>query len=200
MVELQRLTGMRSGEVVIMRTRHIGMTGKVWVYQPTEHKTAHHGHARIVYLGPRAQAVLRAALDAYLFQPAEAVTDLRRERHARRVTPAGQGNEPGTNQRAEPKRTPKDHYTTDSYRRAIVRACNKADRAARVGRDMADDERLVPRWHPHQLPHNYATNARREYGLEAAQILLGHSSALVTDAVYAERDTAKAMEVVKAIG
>ncbi len=60
--------------------------------------------------------------------------------------------------------------------------------------------RLVERWHPHQLRHNYATDVRRRYGLEAAQILLGHSSALVTEAVYAERDLTKTMTIVRQIG
>ena len=56
------------------------------------------------------------------------------------------------------------------------------------------------RWHPHQLRHNAATNLRREFGLEAAQLALGHSSALVTDAVYAERDRTKVMEIMKRVG
>ena len=38
-----------------------------------------------------------------------------------------------------------------------------------------------------------------EFGLEAAQILLGHSKAGVTQ-VYAEIDKTKAIELVKAIG
>ena len=42
-------------------------------------------------------------------------------------------------------------------------------------------------WHPHQLRPSYATNVRREFGLEAAQILLGPSKADVTQ-IYAERD------------
>lgn len=41
---------------------------------------------------------------------------------------------------------------------------------------------------------------RREFGLEAAQIALGHSRVLVTDAVYAERDAAKVVEMMKKIG
>jgi hypothetical protein len=36
--------------------------------------------------------------------------------------------------------------------------------------------------------------------LEAAAVVLGHSSALVTDAVYAERDAAKVAEVMRKIG
>jgi integrase len=41
---------------------------------------------------------------------------------------------------------------------------------------------------------------RRESGLEVAQLALGHASAQVTDAVYAERDRAKVMDVMRKIG
>jgi hypothetical protein len=58
MVELQRLTAMRPGEVVIMRTRDVDRSGDVWVYRPGSHKTEHHGRGREVYLGPRAQELL----------------------------------------------------------------------------------------------------------------------------------------------
>ena len=54
-------------------------------------------------------------------------------------------------------------------------------------------------WHPHRLRHNYATNVRREFGLEAAQILLGHSKADITQ-IYAERDMSRAATVAAKIG
>jgi hypothetical protein len=41
---------------------------------------------------------------------------------------------------------------------------------------------------------------RREFGLEAARIILGHSSASVTDAVYAQRDMERIAQVMGAIG
>ncbi|MBU0616629.1 MAG: hypothetical protein KKI02_02825, partial [Planctomycetes bacterium] len=47
--------------------------------------------------------------------------------------------------------------------------------------------RRAYRWHPHQWHHNAATSLRGEFGLEAAQLTLGHGSAQTTDAVYAER-------------
>jgi integrase len=40
MVELQRLSGMRSGEVVIMRTCDLDTSGNVWIYTPRFHKPA----------------------------------------------------------------------------------------------------------------------------------------------------------------
>jgi len=35
---------------------------------------------------------------------------------------------------------------------------------------------------------------------EAAQLVLGHSSAMVTDAVYAERDMTKVVDVIRRVG
>ena len=54
MIELQRLTGMRPGEVCIMRTCDLDTSGEVWVYTPEPHKTEHHGKERRIYLGPTA--------------------------------------------------------------------------------------------------------------------------------------------------
>ena len=55
------------------------------------------------------------------------------------------------------------------------------------------------RCRPHQLHHNAATRIRKEFGLEVAQILLGHSKADVTQ-VYAERDVSRAAAVAAKIG
>jgi site-specific recombinase XerC len=49
------------------------------------------------------------------------------------------------------------------------------------------------------LRHSTATEIRRRFGLEAAQVVLGHSGANVTE-VYAERDFELAMSVAKEIG
>ena len=54
-------------------------------------------------------------------------------------------------------------------------------------------------WHPHQLRHNAATRLRREYGLEAAQVILGHKTLAVTE-IYAEKNVAKAREIMGAVG
>jgi site-specific recombinase XerD len=55
------------------------------------------------------------------------------------------------------------------------------------------------RWAPNQLRHAAATEVRREFRLEAAQVILGHSQANVTQ-IYAERDLALGVEVARAIG
>jgi site-specific recombinase XerC len=58
---------------------------------------------------------------------------------------------------------------------------------------------IAHRCHPHQLRHAAATSIRARYGLEAAQVILGHAKADVTQ-VYAERDLTKAHEVMREIG
>jgi integrase len=88
MIRLQLLTGMRPGEVCIMRGIDFDTTGELWQYRPHIHKTAHHGHQRIVYLGPKAQEIvkpfLKTDLEQYLFSPAEAEVELLGRRGGRR--------------------------------------------------------------------------------------------------------------------
>lgn len=56
----------------------------------------------------------------------------------------------------------------DAYCRAIVRAC---------------EELKIDRWTPHHLRHTFLTRIREEYGIEAAQVLAGHTAPDMT-AVY----------------
>jgi integrase len=188
MIELQRLTGARPGEIAIVRPIDVDMNGKIWVYTPSKHKTALHGHERLIYLGPRAQEVLgpflQRRVDAYCFSPAEADVERRDVLHEKRETPLSCGNTPGTNRKEDPQRKPGEVYTVGAYRTAIVRACKRAG---------------VPEWHPHQLRHSAATALRREFGLETARVILGHRSAAVTT-MYAEADQQKAVEAMTRVG
>lgn len=202
MIELQRLTGMRPGEVVSMRAMDLDMSSSVWSYRPASHKTEHHGHLRIIEVGPRGQQVLtpflKADPSACLFSPvdAEAVRHARQRKLRKSRVQPSQKNRRRTN----PKRPPQTSYTVASYRRAITRGCDRADSHARAQLNLpVDAARQVPRWHPHQLRHSYATKIRRTYGLEAARILLGHRTMAVTE-VYADIDRAKVSSVVQAFG
>jgi site-specific recombinase XerC len=71
--------------------------------------------------------------------------------------------------------------------------------------DLSDDATAVKKWRadhhwfPNQLRHTAGTEIRKRYGLEAAQTVLGHSKADVTQ-VYAERDYALAARVAKEVG
>jgi integrase len=58
---------------------------------------------------------------------------------------------------------------------------------------------MIEDWAPNRLRHAAATEVRKKFGLEAAQVVLGHSSADITQ-VYAERDQELAAKVIKQIG
>ncbi|MBP3955058.1 site-specific integrase [Gemmata sp. G18] len=75
-------------------------------------------------------------------------------------------------------------YTVSGYRQAIERACLKAK---------------IEVWSPNQLRHTFATEARRLFGLEGAQVALGHSKADTTQ-IYAERDNTLSAKVASQIG
>jgi len=226
LVELQLLTGARPGELLGLRPCDIDFDAgpEIWAYRPAEHKNAFRGKERVIYFGPRAQEILRGFLvgrptHAYLFSPAEADAERRAELHKLRKTPLSCGNRPGTNRKEAPTRSPGSRYTAASYYRAIQYACEKAfplpeHLRARAGETRkAWERRLTPaqrkqirEWRrahsfsPYQLRHNAATRLRRQFGLEAAQLALGHASALITDAVYAERDREKVIEIMRRIG
>ena len=223
MVRFQRLTGCRPGEVCILRPCDIDRTKKVWAYTPESHKTEHHGRERVIYIGPKGQEVLMPYLlrsaDSYCFSPAESEAKRRERRHAARKTPIRYGNRPGsTSGTPQPKRSFGDCYTNDSYRRAIHRACDAVfpppeALARRYGENFQEwRERLTAklhedlkawraqhRWSPNQLRHAAATEIRRRFGLEAAQVTLGHASADVSQ-IYAERDLQKAEAIMGEVG
>jgi integrase len=222
MIRLQLLTGMRPGEVCGLRGSEIEMTGTLWLYRPASHKMTHHEHARTIYLGPQAQEIVRPFLHAdpasYLFSPMEAEQSRRDAMHARRKTPLSYGNSPGTNRKKKPQWAPSARYTTQSYSRAIAYACSKAfplppelDRQHgetlkqwRV-RLTAEEKKAILAWkrqhrfHPHQLRHSAATRLRKEFGLEAAQVILGHKTLTVTQ-VYAEKNVEAAVRIMGQIG
>lgn len=186
MVQLQQLTGMRPGEVCIMRTADLDTAGDVWFFRPAQHKTAWRGKARVIALGPKAQEVLRPwlrlALQEFLFQPREAMDQRRvdeRRRRKSRVQPSQL-----CRKKKRPKKVPGERYTTGTYGRAIADACKRAG---------------VPSWAPNQLRHTFATEVRRRFGLEAAQVSLGHAKADVTQ-VYAERDLDLAAKIAAEVG
>lgn len=58
---------------------------------------------------------------------------------------------------------------------------------------------LLLEWTPNQLRHSAATEIRKRFGLEAAQVAMGHAQANITQ-LYAERDLNLAAEVMRNIG
>jgi integrase len=203
MVRFQRFTGCRPGEVCQLRPMDLDRSAEVWQYRPASHKTEHHGRERVIFIGPQAQAILRPYLlreaAAHCFSPAESENKRHVEMRIRRkskVQPSQQ-----TRHAAKRARAPKESYTKDSYARAIRRGIDQANKAIRAdaAEFQIENPTLLAYWAPNRLRHSVGTTVRKQFGLEAAQVVLGHAKADVTQ-VYAERDSALAAEVMKKIG
>lgn len=197
MIQVQELAAMRPCEVVVMRACDLDMSGDVWIYQPHDHKNRWRGHDRFIPLGPQAQQILRPFLKlnttAYLFSPREAEAWRNEQRRANRKTPMTP-SQAKRRPKKKPKRPKHDHYDENAYRRAIEYGIKKANRQ----RDK-NGQPPIPHWCPLQLRHSRATEIRKRYGIEAAQVSLGHVRADVTQ-VYAERNLEAAVRIARETG
>jgi len=186
MVRLEQLTGMRPGEVCGMRMCDISMSGPVWEYRPETFKTEHHsGSARVIPIGPLGQAIIKPFLGmkttAHIFRP--------------------DPNDP---------RKWRSYYHVDSYRRAIWRACDKANPHAELScipsTKLTAEQKVeletwhkAHRWNPNQLRHSSLTAIRRKHGAEAAQTVAGHAQ-LNTTEIYAEKNLEAARAIMLEMG
>lgn len=176
MLLLQWWTGMRSGEVRIMRVADVDTSGDVWVYRPREHKTDYLGHIRVVVLGSRARAVLSPWLalarphgpDAFVFAPRG------------RWRPSAKARRPDH----EPTVDWSACYTRDGFCQAVRAA---ADRAG------------CPRFVAYLNRHSTRMRVSQVGGDEAARAVLGQRH-LDTTIRYGEIDLGLARDVQKRIG
>lgn len=176
LVKVHLLLGCRPGEVVKLTPSMIDRSGSVWAIRLADHKTSWRGHARTIYVGPKAQAILAPHLesckpDEVIFSPTKATRQRLEAKSANRKTPLSCGNRPGSNKTTSPKKCPGKAYDTQSYGKAIRYACQSAG---------------VDVWSPNQLRHAKATELRTAEGIESASLILGHKSLDVTQ-VYAEK-------------
>lgn len=160
MIELQWLTGARSGSIIEMKPEQFDRTVDPWIWRP-RHKSEHRGQDLLPPIGPRAQELLfdllfRSSRD-YVFSPREA------------------------------RRNPRygERYSSLTYRQAVERAQKRAG--------------VTPGWTPHQLRHARATLVREQFGLEAAQAMLGHASLKATQ-IYASSRFEHAKRIASEIG
>jgi integrase len=175
MVQLQLLTGMRPTEVLGLRPRNLVPTvdPRVMAYQVPgdSNKLDHHDIERTVYIGPRGMAILRPWLnrlapDAFVFSPRASLEIFNAARRQSRRAPGAHWPSHSREARAARKPAPVkpaapagDRYSTDSYRRAIARAAERAG---------------VEAWGPGRLRHNAASYITEHEKVEVAQLLLGH--------------------------
>ena len=217
LIQLQLVTGARPGELLRLRPIDIDTSSdktededkRLWFYRPDRHKNAYRDQPRTIYFGQKAKEIIKPYLagrnvTAYLFSPVEAEAERHVEQRKKRksdVQPSQvRRGEAATANAQFRQRPPGDYYTIDSYRRAIEKGCRKADKAAhKENREIKKEQIVIPSWHPHQLRHNAGTIIRREFGVEMAQLILGHRS-LTTTEIYAEADHEKAQEIMRKIG
>jgi integrase len=216
MVRLQLASAMRPGELVIMRACDLNMSGPIWEYRPGSHKGEHREVSQVIMLGPRAQEIIRPFfcldISGYLFSPRRVVAQQAEERRAGRKSPlwASHAELQAKRRAARGRRSLKDHYNVNAYRRAIARACDKAfphpELSGTKAKALTPEQRAEleawrksHRWHPHQLRHSAATIIRKKFGIEAAQAVLGHSQ-VDTSELYAEKSLDAARAVAKEIG
>ena len=64
LIDLQLLTGARSGELLKLTTAMIDRSGNVWNAVLADHKCVHHGQRRILHFGPQAKLLLTKYLSA----------------------------------------------------------------------------------------------------------------------------------------
>ena len=165
--------GLAAGELLRLTPDAIDRTTDPWTYRPKRHKSQHHNRGRIVFFGPKGRGDPR--------------TDPGLEGGGARLFRA----------------------TRCSYWRSIGRACDRAyphptlagfhereltTEQARAG-SLAKGASLAPQ----HAEASAATEVRREYGLEGAQVILGHARANITE-TYAERDMDKAREIARKLG
>ena len=72
----------------------------------------------------------------------------------------------------------------DSYGQTVRNACKRLK---------------ISVWTPHWLRHNAATRLREQYGLEVAQVMLGHAKADMTQ-LYAQKNIVLAKKVAAKVG
>ncbi len=64
LIDLQLLTGARSGELLMLTTAMIDRTGNVWSAKLVDHKCQHKGKSRTLHFGPKSQLILKRYLSA----------------------------------------------------------------------------------------------------------------------------------------
>lgn len=187
-----------------MRTGDIDQTTdpECWRYRPRKHKNSHRKQARVICLGPRAQAVLKpwlkADADAYIFQPREAVaalaqsrkqahrTDQQRKRSAAIKRRAAEIARKAKTGRSKPtnSRNAGEVYDHRRISNAVRRACLKHG---------------IEPWTPYQMRHSMATRVEETIDFETARKVLGKKSVADT-ARYIHADERAAAEAMKRIG
>jgi integrase len=77
LIDVQRFTGARAGELLLLTPEKLDKSGKVWLFHVDGHKTEHHGHSRVIAIGGNAQAVLKRRMKK--LKPTDRIFKIRRD-------------------------------------------------------------------------------------------------------------------------
>lgn len=172
MIQIQYLTAMRSGELVIMRPEDIVRNDDEWLYYPFKFKGDHlENKNRVVVIGPKAQTILAPYLlrdkSQYCFTPHESESQRLGHECTRKLNP---------------------RYNTKAFHHSVKKAIKRAQKEI----DVED-------WTPHRLRHTAATEIRANCDIETAKAVLGHEKISTTE-IYAEKDLKAAISAVLRFG
>lgn len=189
LIDLQLLTAARSGELLgvpgrpasALATGDLDMTGRTWTARIGAHKTVHHGKDRMLFFGPKAQLILRRYVKA---DPRAKLFSYERYSYCRAITRACE--------RVFPPPVHLAQRDKESRRAWVQRLTDRQ-------REELREWNRTHRWTPHWLRHSAGTYIRQEFGVEAAQIILGHSR-LSTTELYAAKNVTRAMEIMEQVG
>jgi len=174
MVQVQRLTGMRPGEVYNMRVGEIDRTRcpEIWYYTPAHHKTERFIGAKTIPLGKPEQKLIAPYLigkkaSEAVFSPRTAMAERNAELRAKRQSKITPSQTARNEARASKTSRYNEFYIAGSYSRAIKNVIQRANRQLPEGEQ-------IPYWHPYQLRHSASTAAELAGSIDDAQALLGH--------------------------
>ncbi len=175
-------TGARIGEICLLRSEDVDMTGDVWVFGVAQHKTVLEGHSRSVVIGPQAQAVLRpyVKLDPlrYWFDPA---VDSAEQQAAWRDASKEERKEMRI---ARPGAIQREYLDPKAVGRRVRTACTRAE----------------VKFTLHQLRHAALTRIREAQDLEGARLVAGQHSDVVTRGYTHSVEVRKASAIAKELG
>lgn len=162
LIRVARHLGCRPCEIREMRLHEIDRRADLykgtWVYRPSEWKTMHFDQPTPpdIVIGPAAQKILAPWLALIENEPTKHVFSPLRSLSSTPNSATKRGSRAKWN----------DFFARNYLNRVVGRACDKAG---------------VPRWTVGQIRHTKLTEARSNGGLEHAQRICGHSSAMMTE-------------------
>ena len=164
-----------------MRVREIDREAdsECWIYNLDAHKTSDSVGGRKIYLSEPVQKLIAPYLKGkkpgqFVFSPEQSEQERHERQREERKTPVQPSQVARAKQRAaHPGVTFSESYDKDSYRKAILHAIRRGNKTHPA-------EQQIPHWTPYQIRHAAATHTEKTEGLDAAQSLLGHTSANMT--------------------